>query len=349
MMKTKNLVLLGIALAVLLGINLMQKSGHKKATSQSSVAEIIADGFVPADLSRITIGYGAETEVVVLSNNPTGWTVDSAWFATANMARIETLVRNISGLTGEYRSDSAEVLADYGLGADGAVRVRAYNPAGDLVIALDVGHKPERYPGNFVRQPDSDKVYVSQKNLLAEVGMYDGPEMPKSRYFLELQALQEDRLEVDRMAITTDGERLEFVKDFAVEAATEGEAEGVPVLDRNTWEWSLEGVAEGGAEAGLAKTKVDAVLNSLVAVRATDLVDPKADLAGYGLAEPSRRAALQMQDGREIVMTFGHDREAVADAPAGTYMQLGGDDTVWVVTEYAIKNIFKGLDELKPE
>ena len=45
MMKTKNLVLLGIVLAVLLGINLMQKSGHKKATSQSSVAEIIADGF----------------------------------------------------------------------------------------------------------------------------------------------------------------------------------------------------------------------------------------------------------------------------------------------------------------
>ncbi len=345
MMNTKNLVIIGIILVVLLGVNLMQKSGHKKATSQSSVAQIIEEGFVPADLSRITLGYGTEAEAVVLSNNPTGWTVDTAWHAQANLARIETLVRNVSGLLGEYRSDSAEVLGDYGLGADGAVQIRAYNPAGELAFALDVGHKPERYPGNFVRLPDNNKVYVSQKNLLAEVGIYDGPELPKSRYFLELQALQEDRLEVDRMAITNGDERLEFVKDFAEEAPAEGAEDSAPVLDRNTWEWSLT----GASDASLAKTKVDAVLNSLVAVRATDLVDPKADLAGYGLAEPTRRAALQLQDGREIVMTFGNDREAVEDAPAGTYMQLGGDDTVWVVTEYAMKNIFKALDELKPE
>ncbi len=345
MIKTRNLAIIGVVLLVLLGVSFMQKSGHKKATSQSSVAAIVAEGIVPADLSRITIGYGTTPEVVVLSNNPTGWTIDTAWHAKANLARIETLVRNVSGLVGEYRSDNAEVLGDYGLGADGAIQIRATNPAGEVVIALDVGHKPERYPGNFVRHPDNNKVYVSQKNLLAEVGLYDGPELPQNRYFLELQALQEDRLEVDRMAITGENGRLEFVKEFAMEAPAAEETEAAPVFDRNTWEWTLA----GGTNTVLAKTKVDAVLNSLVAVRAADLVDPKADLAAYGLAETSRRASLQMQDGREIVLTFGHDREAIADAPAGTYMQLGDDATVWVVTEYAMKNIFKGLDELKPE
>jgi len=348
MIKTRNLVILGVALVGLLGINLMQKSGHDKATSKSSVAVLVADGFVPADLSRITLGQGGQNEAVVLSNTPTGWTVDSSWFAKANLPRIETLVRNLAGLTGEYRSDSAEVLGDYGLGENDALLIRAYDPAGDLVIALDVGRKPERYPGNFVRHPDDNKVYVSQKNVLAQVGIYGEPEVPQNRYFLELQALKEDRLEVDRIVVDSGDERLEFLKIFAQDPIVEG-AEGAedaaPTFDRNTWEWRLAG-DQGTA---LAKTKVDAVLNSLVAVRATDLVDPEADLASYGLADAGRRAELHLQDGRQLVLNFGDDRAAVDSAPAGTYMQLEGENTVWVVTEYAVKNIFKGLEDLKPE
>ncbi len=345
MIKTKNLMILGVALVVLLGINLMQKSDHKKATSQSSVAELVASGFVPDDLNSITVGYGQNDPSVVLNNTPTGWVVDTAWNAKANLARVETLVRNLTGLTGEYRSDSAEVLADYGLGADNAVVIRAYNPAGEIAFALDVGHKPERYPGNFVRQPDNNKVYVSQKNLLSHLGIYDKPEAPESRYFLELQALQEDRLDVDRMVIDRGDQRLELLKIFAQDPVTEGAEDAPATFDRNTWEWRLA----GEQSAAVAKTKVDAVLNSLVAIRANDLVDPSVDPATYGLIGDARKAELTLQDGRTLVMVFGNDREAEGTAPAGTYMQLAGEQTVWVVTEYVMTNIFKDLDELLPE
>ncbi len=343
MIKTKNLVILGVALAVLLGINLMQKNRHTKATNQSSVAVLVTAGLVPDDLSRITLGLGTETEAVVLSNTPTGWTVDTAWQADASQERVDTLVRNLTGLTGEFRSDSAEVLADYGLADTSAVHIRAYNPAGEVVMALDVGNKPERYPGNFVRRPDDNEVYVSQKNILAQLGLYGGPELPQNRYFLELQAMKEDRLEVDAITVTDAGHSLKLVKEFATnEPDSSGAA---PTVDRNTWEWRLD----GKPGTALAKSKVDAVLNSMVAVRATDLVDPAADLAGYGLADPGRRAELHLQDGRTIVMVFGDTREAEGKAPAGTFMQVEGSDTVWVVTDYAVKNIFKPLDELKAD
>lgn len=346
MMKTKNLIILAVVLVLLLSINLWQKRGHKNATSQSSVVELIAPGLVPDDLSRITLSHGEGDEAdVTLENTPTGWTVPTAWNAAANMARIETLVRNLTGLTGEYRSDNAEVLPDYGLDAADALRIRAFNPAGEAVIALDVGRKPERYPGNFVRQPENDKVYVSQKNILAQLGIYGDPEAPKSRYFLELQALQEDRLEVDRVVVDSGEERLELVKDFAEEPVPEDTPDAAPTLDRNTWEWQLA----GRSGVALAKTKVDAVLNSLVAIRANDLADPAAEPATYGLATPKRRAELHLQDGRVLVLSFGQDREAVDDAPAGTYMQIAGQPTVWVVTEYAIKNIFKSLSDLQAE
>jgi len=117
------------------------------------------------------------------------------------------------------------------------------------------------------------------------------------------------------------------------------------VLDRNTWEWQLA----GPDQTALMKTKVDAVLNSMVAVRATDLVDPKADLATYGLFEPRRSASFTLQDGRIINLIFGDKREAVDGAPAGTFMQMSGEATIWVVTDYAVNNIFKSLADLKQE
>ncbi len=345
MVKTKNLVILGVVLVVWLGTSLFQKNAHRKATSQPAEAVLVPDGFVPADLSRITLGQGGLNEAVVLTNTPTGWMVDTAWNARASLDRIESLVRNVTGLTGEFRSDSGEVLGDYGLGDNDALLIRAYNPAGDLVIALDVGGKPERHPGNFVRQPDNNKVYVTQKNLLGQVGIYGEPEAPGNRYFLELQALQEDRLEVDRMVVDNGDQRLEFRKVLAQDPVVEGAEDAPATFDRNTWEWRLAG--EQGA--ALAKTKVDAVLNSLVAIRATDLVDPQVDLTEYGLDQAGRQAKLFMQDGRVLQLNFGRDREAADGAPAGTYMQMDGESTVWVVTEYAVNNIFKDLAELLAE
>lgn len=345
MIKTKNLVILAVALALLLGINLMQRSGHEKATSQSSVSELVPTGIVPDDLSRITLSQGEHEDAVVLSNTPTGWQVDTAWNSQANLDRVESLVRNLTGLTGEFRSDNADVLSDYGLADGDALKIRAFDPAGAAVIAVDVGRKTERGQGNFVRQPDNNKVYVSQKNLLAQVGLYGEIKPPSNRFFFELQAVKEDRLDVDRIVIDSGAGKLDLVKDFAEEPVAEGAEESEPVLDRNTWEWQLA----GRPGVALAKTKVDAVLNSLVAVRANDLVDPAADLADYGLDQPGRRAELHLQDGRVLELNFGRDREAADDVPAGTYLKIADQSPVWVVTEYAVKNIFKELADLKPE
>ncbi|MFT5233642.1 MAG: hypothetical protein ACI9UQ_001676, partial [Candidatus Krumholzibacteriia bacterium] len=172
MIKTRNLVILGIALVVLLAINLMQKSGHNKATSQASNEELVASGMVPADLSRITIGFGPDLETVVLNNTPVGWSVDTAWQGAADQSRIETLVRNLSGLMGEFRSDSADVLADYGLTGDAVVTVRAFDPAGVEVAAIDLGRKSGQGQGNFTRQTNSNKVYLTQTNMMAQLGIY---------------------------------------------------------------------------------------------------------------------------------------------------------------------------------
>jgi len=48
------------------------------------------------------------------------------------------------------------------------------------------------------------------------------------------------------------------------------------------------------------------------------------------------------------VLEFGADRPTAGDRPAGTWMRVRGQPTVWVVTEYTVKNVFKTTAELKP-
>ncbi len=85
-----------------------------------------------------------------------------------------------------------------------AVTIRAWNGAGDQVIALDVGNGAGGAQGQFVRRPGENAVYVSGGNVLAALGLYGGPAQPQSRHFLDLQAVQEDKTAVD--SITLDDE-----------------------------------------------------------------------------------------------------------------------------------------------
>ena len=61
----------------------------------------------------------------------------SAWDAPVSNGRIDALLKNLSGLRGEFRSDSETVLADYGLSDDTAVKVRIYGKDGALAAAVD--------------------------------------------------------------------------------------------------------------------------------------------------------------------------------------------------------------------
>lgn len=364
MLKTKNLVILAVILVVLAGVSYLQKSSHRKSTSGSAVETVLAGEFTKESLGRITLGFGPDAEQVVLTSTPAGWQVDTAYHAAASNQRIDSLLRGLSNLAGEYRSDRAEVLGQYGLDEAASVKIRAFDQAGQPVLALDVGKTPDRMPGHFVRVPGSDRVFLSQKGVLGNLGIYGPPAAPESKYFLELQAVKEDRLDIERIVLEDGDGKLDLVKEFALEQAAP-EAEGAagaagadgadgaagatgaaaePKVDRLTWEWLLN--LDG--ETVLAKTKVDGVLGAVVSIRASDVADPTVPAADYGLEPPVRTATLHRQDGSQLVLEFGSSRPAEGEQAAGTYMRVTGEPEVWLVTDYTTRNIFKKLDDLKP-
>jgi hypothetical protein len=344
MIKTKNLALLAVAVVVLLGVSVMQKARHRSATTRPATESLVAGELKADDLSRIVLGRGGE-DTVVLAAGPGGWVVESGWNARADQSRIDSLLRGLSGLRGEFRSRGGGVLADYGLDDGAAVSLRGESRDGGEAFALLAGEKPERFPGNFVRRPGADDVYLSEKSVLSLLGVYGEPAAPAGTFFYDLQAVREDRLDIDRLVIEHGGERLELVKEFAVITPAEGDSAAAPETDRSTWEWRLEG-RDG---VTLAKTKVDAALNGLVSIRAVDLDDPAAEAAAYGLDSPSATVRLVRADASELVLEFGADRAAEGDRQAGTWLRVAGRPDVWVVTDYTAQNARKTLDDLKAE
>ena len=346
MIKTKNLLILTMALVILLVIGFWQKTSHQNLTNRSTTTTIIPGTLSKDELGRLTLGYGGDEEAVILLATPEGWILETSWNAKANEPKIDNLLNNLSDLVGEYRSNSAEVLADYGFVPEGAVRIKAHDRSGGEVFDLEVGNKPEAGMGNFVRLPDQNSVYLVTKGILGQLGLYGGPGTPQAKHFLDLQAVQENRVDIDRIVLTDGGQVRELAKEFNLMTPTEADTTAAePTLDRNSWEWQLV----LPRQTALVKTKADAVLGAVVNVRATDVVDPGVPPEDYGLADPQRTATMIREDGSQLVLEFGAQRPAEDDLTAGTFMRVRGEATVWIVTDYTVNNIFKPTEDLLPE
>lgn len=348
MLNRKKLLALAGVLLVLVVVSLVQDRSHEQATSQASSEVLLPGTFAREDLSRVVVAHGGEPAVELVSG-PQHWRLATAWDARASTQRIDTLLRSLSDLRGEFRSDAAEVVPDYGFTDSTTITITGHDPGGGEVFAIEVGDKPAGGQGNFVKRPGASEVFLTQTDLLGNLGLWAGPEEPASRHFLELQALREEKADIDAVTLTTPDGTLRLVKEFAmVEPAPDDTVHTGPYEDRETWEWRLE---DGSGETlGMAvKTKADAVLNSASNLRAQDVADPGADPAIYGLAPPRRTVTLTHADGTETTIRFGTEREAAGDAPAGLHVQVADDPTVWVLGTFNASNIFKTRDDLLPQ
>ncbi|MFH1841859.1 MAG: DUF4340 domain-containing protein [bacterium] len=348
MMKSRDLILLVVVLVALALVFFLMKSSQERQRNQSDTASLLASEFDQDDLERIVIGFGDQAECVVLENLPDGWVVRTAHNHPASQQRVDGLLRSLTDLAGEFRSDVAEVLPDYGFSDSTTLTIAAYAAElSDPVVNLEIGKKPERSQGNFVKLPGSSAVYLTRQSILSSLGLYGGPALPESKHFLELEAQRLERDDIE--AITwSDGENVvSMVKEFELpepDPAIPDSLAMEPEIDRKVYEWKITAPQRKAA----LKTKGDGILGAVATIRAVDIVDPLADPATYGLADPVKTVTVRLQDGSTIDLAFGDSREAVDDQQAGTYLRIGDNSTVWVVSEYLLNNIFKTVDDLLP-
>ncbi|MHB8078839.1 MAG: DUF4340 domain-containing protein [Candidatus Krumholzibacteriia bacterium] len=346
MIRQRNLLLLGGLLAVLVLVSVLQQVAHRRAVSHPAQSLLTPGPLAKDELTRIALGQGTDSTAVVLDRLPDKWVVRTAYGQPASQQKVDELIKNLSELRGEFRSKSADVLADYGLDDAQAVRVAVFGKDFKPVLRLLIGKKPAGAAGDFVRRPGNDSVYLTGASLLTGMGLWSGPAKPQSRNFLELQAYETPRDDVDAIVLDDGGKLTELVKEFPASArpavAAAGDSAKAAGPDRSVYEWRM---VKPKAKPVL-RTKADGVLNAVVLIRAADVADPDGSLMDYGLWKAARKATLRFRNGKEFTLFFGATRPAQGDAPAGVYMRTDAGNTIWIVRESLVNAIFPKPEEL---
>jgi len=339
-MKPRNLVIIALLVAALAAVSIVQKTSHRRSVTSSDTAALFDISFEGETVNRIVVSRdGDQDGRVTLERLGDGWVARSAWGHPGDTRKIEELLAELDGLRGEFRSDSPDVLADYGLGPDASpVLVTLYGEEWQELTSLELGDTPPNSSGVFVRDPAGDAVYLCRANVLGKLGMWQGPADPQNHDFLDLEIHTCEREDISGIRLhAADQPSLVMEKTYA-------EPDSTGAVDRSTWEWVL---VEPERRA-LAKSKVDAVMSAVANVQAADVADPKGAWEDYGLWKADRRVEVVMADGTEFELRFGANRPAADGRPDGVFTMSSDNTTVWVVKGFKADSIFKDLESLLP-
>lgn len=193
-MKFKKLVILIVALAVLIAAALVKKARENGPDQKkpSPAVKVLRETLSPAFVQKVVLSKAddAGEKIVLRKDNANEWILESRVNTRARKDRVEALIKNVTELGGEIRSESKEVLKDFSLLESQAIQIQLRG-AEDKVIA-SVLVSPLRPTGglNFVRLADSDRVIVASPDILSTLGIYAKSDKLDDKLFADLQAVK---------------------------------------------------------------------------------------------------------------------------------------------------------------
>ena len=282
MFKRSTWILLGLAVAALLGYFLLDSFQQLRQQQQAERARLFH--FAPDTIARIEIRQqkDSQPEVILLERTPEGekgsrWRIRQPIQSAALDFPVEQLLNTFSRLTPQLTLEEANDLAAFGL--DQPRQQIALFPKEGEPYRLAIGN--DNFDGSgFYAQPEGGKVVLlasSQKGSL----------LPS------LLALRDKTLlSFDRAA----------VKSLQVQLA---EAEVVR-LQRQEETWQIVKPRVLPAD----DLNVDRLLNTLSRLQAVEfLAETKAELARYGLEQPSAQLTVELKDGKTLSVALGSEKE----------------------------------------
>ncbi len=337
-MNNRNLAILLVILIIVAGGYWWSK-GHRRALDQTGGWVDVVPGQLSTDtVWGLSVYRGsAPDEGFTLARRGDDWVMTTRYDAKANLNRLRTLLTNLENLEGDLRSDDPTVLADYGLDDSTAVHVVLRDESGNELLHLLLG-KPAT-GGGFVRLEGSSQALLANRNLLSEFGIWgEDNKNPVASTWLDLEIFKPDRNEVVGLVLHHGRNVIAMHKVFEEKAEEDSTETAKPPV----YEWEVTRPKHFTA----LKTRADGILTTVVNMRARDVAPAPDDPEEYGLGKSADRVEVEMKDGTTHVMLFGKEAE---DADGQFYFQMLGDDRYWLVADYVKGNIFKKVEELRPD
>ncbi|RKZ09263.1 hypothetical protein DRQ53_06750 [bacterium] len=337
--NNRNLIIM-LVVVVGLAALYMLSSQRRPTLDQSGGFVDLVEGTLSSDeIESISIRRGDEG--FKLANTDAGWVIEDHFQAPGNLNKIRTLLGNLEAVSGEIRSDDADVLGSYALADSQAYRLQVAGHL-DLLIGKRSGS------GCFVRKAGSNRVYVTDHNFLSDFGLWgDDRPVPEVSSWVDLLAFEVLRDDITRIRIEGEEtvllDRELIIEETAGDEAVEGDASTAPPVAAgspgNNYEWRINEDFVGSRSRG------DAILSALVSIRARDVLARDENPEGSGLDSPDR-VTVTIEGGSELTMLFGG---AVAEMSGQVWFRVEGEELVWAVPEFVKNNLFKSADELRAE
>jgi len=340
MMNRKSLTLLAVALVVL-GVLSWATTQRRYATVEGGGFEQLMDKPIDgAQVQTIRAWLGSEPDSTVeLQRRGDGWILTTSYDWPAKPDLVKTLLDELSGLKGELRSSSADVLADYQIDDDNGVHVIGLGAGGTELFHLVVGKSALR-GGSFVRREGSNDVFLAGASLRSSFGVWgDEPKPPQAKRWLELRVHKAERQDIDRIVLHEDGTDITLEKEFSEAAPAADDSSGVTMPDRSQWTWKSD------QQGDIDKSKADGILGTLCNLYASDVVPPGEGEDPFGLENAKRSLDITFQDGHSVHIAFGND----AEDGKKTYVRVGDDGLPALIYTSTVDRLFPPRSELKPQ
>lgn len=322
-MKQKNIILLGIILAVLaFGIFLkywMQSSDYMVQSSKD-ISEPPLFGFDSAQIEKILIGRGLTGAPVELARENAEWRVKSLWNSKADPAKVNQLLEKIRTARGELRGTSKGLFMDFGIRDEEAYSIKLMGQNNSVFLDLRVGMRQAGMEGYFFRRGNSEEVYFVDVDMAGLLGIYSPFEVgkPANDFWTDLVLFSLHPEQVQQISLTRLGEKSSA---GVVLEADPKEAQ------KREWKFIRKDLS-----SPLDPDKVIRFIATLNSIKGQKLVDPNG--AGYGFEKPTLAIVVKESE-KEITLTLGakDEKENII------YVKISGSPSVFCLSSYYLSDL----------
>ena len=324
-MNVKQIYIFGaVLLALVLGVAVkqFQKPGNI-ATQELGPLEIAID---PEIVAKMEIVPPAEGKDVILVKDEGNWKVESFFNARAKADKIDRFMETLNEASGELRSKDSELFSDFGIGENEGYRVNFFDSAGGELTSLYLGTKRPDGRTIFVREADSEAVYLTDANLYNRMGIYSEIKedtIPKQDFWTlnklgEFKGDQVNKILARRFRDGRESVTAELVRE--------------PLPDdpsKNKWR-----VVQPATSFAPDVETVKKFFNDLNTWNATKVLDPEGE--GYGLEAPQFQLTLTTADGEETEIKVGGPYDA---SKKKFFVKVSSSPIVHQFSEYYFKQL----------
>ncbi len=328
-MKLKQIIVLTFILAILAAM-IVWKNSRKSEFVYQQESTSLEVGLEPALATAVRIKK--QDSEINIGKEGDAWRVASRFNAKADANKVRQLLEVVSDLSGEFRSNDAALLSDYEIENEKALRIEiVQNDGKNAVLLIGLARPDQR--GIFLRLENSNAVYLSNDQLLVNMGLYGDlvRENPKADFWIDFRLLD---LEIDSVSSITliqskDGKENII---FSLEKAADVQN---PALAT----WKMKDAPESFM---VDESKVKTYLHKFQFERAKEILDPAGQ---YGLENPDFKLVFGLADGAQKVMVFKKQGPEAGDQAVSVL----GEPDVKLITATVFNSFQATVDFFKQE